>query len=551
MRYLFRFRDLVAETIPSHRNILAQHNYVWWGWWKRPTEDARRPIWTAIEQTLAQSGTLDVGLFDSGSGKVYGARVAEVRPPAEDGSAVPVSALPEDERDKIPEYYRESPFSRAWLKLIAIDAAPVDFFGQYSLMEPPPVRELDAVVRDRLRNKVLSGADELRQMDTTIWEVRPREDTDHEESIILSLPGPHGPISGEPVRLKSDVILHLTDLHFAAGSHRGKHAWGLEGEGNRRTVADALVAALEKEKLEVGAIFVTGDLTFIGADEEFKAAHASLGKLMGALDLGPESIIVVPGNHDIQWSTDVSYVDSAPLVNAPEAARRNYEGFYRRLYKHAPNGALSMGRRFMLPTGLTLEVAALNSSSLQTGRNFLAGMGRIDEHALEDVSNALDWVDHAPTMAIRLLALHHHLVLTEDFEPAEGYYRGFGLAVDAPRIQRMAASRGVQLVLHGHKHRAFLWKSGVFNLPEYARQHYRLGELSVIGGGSAGSIEVEANSNYFNVIEFTPEHIGLSLFRSMRTGPFEIFQRWQAPLALHRGRLVFGDWDVVKDDEKR
>lgn len=550
MRYLFRFRDLVASTISAHREVLAVHDYVWWGWWKRPTEDARQTIWTAMQKALAQGEPLEVGLFDSGSGQVFRAKVAAVRPPADDGPGVPISALPEDQRDKIPAYYRESPFSRAWLKLIEIGTEPIDFFDRYSLAEPPPLRQFDAALRLRLRGKVITGADELREMDTTIWEVRPREFGDHDESIILGRAGVHEPISREPIRLKSNVVLHLTDLHFAAGDHRHHHGWRLEGESGR-TLADAVIAALKKKKIEIGAIIVTGDLTFLGSEEEFKAAHASLGKLMGVLDLGPESIVVVPGNHDIQWSTDATYADSAPIVNAPPEARANYARFYRSLYKHDANDSLSMGRRFVLPSGLTLEIAALNSSSLQTGKKFLAGMGRIDTHALEDISLALQWVDHAPSLAMRLLALHHHVVLTEDFEPAEGFYRGFGIAVDAPRVQRMAARRGVQLVLHGHKHRAFLWKSGVFSLPEEAQEHYRLGELSVIGGGSAGSTEVEASSNYFNTIEFKPEHVELSLFRSKRTEPFEGFQRWRAPLVLQQGSLVLGEWDVVvKEKEK-
>jgi len=69
-------------------------------------------------------------------------------------------------------------------------------------------------------------------------------------------------------------------------------------------------------------------------------------------------------------------------------------------------------------------------------------------------------------MALRVLALHHHLTLTEDLEPAKGYGAGFGIAVDAPRIMRLAARYGVQLALHGHKHRVFMWRSKVYKLPE-------------------------------------------------------------------------------------
>src|SRR5205823_2656100 len=105
-----------------------------------------------------------------------------------------------------------------------------------------------------------------------------------------------------------------------------------------------------------------------------------------------------------------------------------------------------MGRRYLLPCGLAVEVCALNSSSLETGKNFLAGMGRIQEASFGETAGQLGWTN--ATMAMRLLAVHHHLALIEDLEPASGYLRGYGLAVDAVRIQRMAAKFGVQLALH-------------------------------------------------------------------------------------------------------
>ncbi len=126
-------------------------------------------------------------------------------------------------------------------------------------------------------------------------------------------------------------------------------------------------------------------------------------------------------------------------------------------------------------------------------------MGRIDEGAFADIAQMLGWTT-ANTLALRLLVIHHHLALTEDLEPADGYGLGYGLAVDAVRVQRLAARKGVHLALHGHKHRSFIWRSSVYELPEHAQLRYRLGELSIIGGGSGGSKETEGFSNYFNVI---------------------------------------------------
>ena len=209
-----------------------------------------------------------------------------------------------------------------------------------------------------------------------------------------------------------------------------------------------------------------------------------------------------------------------------------------------------MGRRWLLPAGLTLEIAALNSSSLQTGKNFLAGMGRIDEASLEEVRIGLGWPaasDPQSSAALRLLAIHHHLAVTEDIEPDSGFPQGYGMAVDAVRIQRMAAKHRVQLALHGHKHRAFLWRSSVYDLPEHASTNYKLGEISLIGGGSAGSKETEGASNYFNLLDFSPAGLDVLMYRARTRGSFERFKTFRAPFGrFEDGGLKLEDWSVVE-----
>jgi hypothetical protein len=201
-----------------------------------------------------------------------------------------------------------------------------------------------------------------------------------------------------------------------------------------------------------------------------------------------------------------------------------------------------MARRYVTPNGLVVEVAALNSNSLETGKNYLAGMGRIDEHTFTRVANTLGWQPGSPSRALRVLALHHHLASTDNVEPAEGYLKGFGMAIDAPRVQRMAAEHGVQLALHGHKHRAFLWRSNVFELPEDRRSGYR-GDLAIFGGGSAGSTERPNNRNYFSVFTIKPDRVEVTIYQSERSGQFDQIGMWFVDLiALPSGHMSLGSW---------
>lgn len=542
LRFLFRFRDLVAETIARHREVIDERGSVWWGWWKRPSEDNRADVWNALK-AASPSNPISVGLFDSGRHFVYRAKVIGVIPPADEHAEL--MSAPED-KELVPAYYRDSPFSRAWIRLSDIEQIP-EFFGRYSFAKAPNLPNYKEVLLREFIGKKIVDPSELRGMDTTIWEIRPSEPGDPDNAIVLSTKALGAAVTKEVLQCPSNTILHITDPHFALGKMRGQHVWRLEDETDHagHTMSTAIKGALAGRA--IGAVIVTGDLTFMGSAEEFNSAKLSLNRLLGLLDLSPDHLIVVPGNHDIQWSTDEVYKPEARVSAAPAAAKANYIQFYKDMFSHEPSPHLAMGRRLLLPCGLSLEIAALNSTSLMTGKNFLAGMGRIDEAAFEEVRNGLGWLPPGttatPTAALRLLAIHHHLTVTEDIEPATGYPLGYGMAVDAVRIQRLAAESRVQLALHGHKHRAFLWRSSVYALPEFTYSDYKLGEISIIGGGSAGSEETESDSNYFNLLDFTPAAMDVTMYRSRTKGMFSAFKTFRAPFGRFAdGGLKLEDW---------
>lgn len=538
---LFRFRDLIRDTLDEHRKILKTQKSVWWGWWKRPTEDARMDVWSELQDQASSDHPVRVGLFHSGTGKVFTALVSQVVPPTEDNST-PVLPSNED-KDLVPEYYRNSPYSRAWIRLVHIDDKPIEFFNEYSLAAVPKLHNYKQEVLDRLRGKVITSADELRGMDTTIWHVRKKQPGDPDKEIVLTTAAIPAAVSWNVVNLSQDTILHITDPHFSVGKFRSQHVWRLESEnGNGATLAEAVKNALGP--IQPGLIIVTGDLTFSGAEEEFNEAFHGLNALAGKLNLDSDRIVVIPGNHDIVWTKNDTYVENAPVTEAPAAAIANYKSFYRKLFTHDANPRLAMGRRFLLPCGLALEICGLNSNSLESGKNFLTGMGRIEEAAFQDIANQLRWSEESGSpFALRLLLTHHHLALTEDLEAAGDYYRGFGIASDAARILRLAAKFGVQLALHGHKHRAFLWRAGVYELPELGSG--KASQISIVGGGSAGSSETDSHKNYFNLLQVSNCDLKLTIYRAQNAGAFTSMNEWTSRLELGGDprRMLLSAWE--------
>jgi GTPase SAR1 family protein/predicted phosphodiesterase len=97
---------------------------------------------------------------------------------------------------------------------------------------------------------------------------------------------------GVPLR-----ILHLSDLHMGA-------------EDDPLTLFQPLAADLKdpREGLNVDRLdylVISGDITQRAAPQEFEKAHRFVSLLIDQFGLTAERCIVVPGNHDLDWDTEV------------------------------------------------------------------------------------------------------------------------------------------------------------------------------------------------------------------------------------------------------
>ncbi|MCB9831003.1 MAG: metallophosphoesterase [Planctomycetes bacterium] len=218
---------------------------------------------------------------------------------------------------------------------------------------------------------------------------------------------------------------HITDLHgtdpgrwplpwLVSKRLLGYLSWRRRRRHEHRPeILAALVAALRDLDDEV--ILVTGDLCQIGLPVEFRAARRLLEELGP-----PERVLLVPGNHD-------SY-GPAPLAET-YALWADYLGGLK---------AGSPGPRVDRRDGvvfLGLDSALPTAPFLATGR-----LGRAQLEALDRELAAL-----AGDPALRVLYLHH--------PPDPGAVGRRKALVDDAELMRLLATRGVDLVLHGHDHR--------------------------------------------------------------------------------------------------
>ena len=94
---------------------------------------------------------------------------------------------------------------------------------------------------------------------------------------------------------KPVVILHLSDIHFG-------------NDGSDQSAIDSKEAILNSLTETISAlpsnwkptvVCISGDVAWRAKSEEYERAEGWLKKLLNALSLSAEELIICPGNHDI------------------------------------------------------------------------------------------------------------------------------------------------------------------------------------------------------------------------------------------------------------
>lgn len=85
-------------------------------------------------------------------------------------------------------------------------------------------------------------------------------------------------------------ILHLSDIHLENSSQARKY---------RSQVETDLLKGLEVKRLEY--LVISGDITNYSTEEEYQAAFEMLDGLVKRFGLDAGRVVIVPGNHDLNW----------------------------------------------------------------------------------------------------------------------------------------------------------------------------------------------------------------------------------------------------------
>jgi len=422
-----RFRDTVpnVDTIHAHRLMLRDKGSVWWGWWKKDFEEDHR----VLLESLQANCPFAVSIIDRSTKRAFGADVLQLR----------IGRLTKDELDLVPEYYlkyEQQVF--AWLRLSSIK-------------------------EEQFNNEMAARFG------------------DH---TLLSLTGLE---SGRVDKVAADTnvgskscILHLSDLHFGADYAFATQREKLSIGDTRKTLTECLSADLKRvgKHDDIAAVLVTGDFTTGGdwRDETREAVLQEFKALRSVLNLEPEQIIAVPGNHDIVRYPKGSPVDVATIVLSNQTTyqhEREFRTFVDELIGRDWKDSLNYVHRMRLKEADVL-LCLLNSCTIVATE--WTEYGFVGTSGLDAISNLRDEPITRPTF--KFVALHHHLLPVAGVAAPNS--KGVTLSLDASDLLDAAQNAGAHIALHGHEH-----------MPRIARYQ----TVPLRGGAVAPPIHVVSNGS--------------------------------------------------------
>jgi 3',5'-cyclic AMP phosphodiesterase CpdA len=296
------------------------------------------------------------------------------------------------------------------------------------------------------------------------------------------------------------AIVHVSDLHFGFrhgpdGTVRAMHRFG-EGIHNRLLHVDivAEIKRLLAEGRPPGQIFLvaSGDIGYEAREEEYVLARAFFDEVRKQTGLPQANLVVVPGNHDVNW-VEAKGGRGVRRFNEYIFFLRKTLGKerFRETHPHVefdpeeqrwPEASTLVG--FYEHSEANLFFVGLNSCILETDSKHFGLVGRAQ---LEYLRQRLERV--APD-CVRIAVLHHHVIpIDKQFEEVAGD-AGFDLSVvrDFGIVETLLQRLGFDLVLHGHKHMPALRESALRTGRDPKQGVKR---LIVSGAGSASVVSEE------------------------------------------------------------
>jgi hypothetical protein len=277
------------------------------------------------------------------------------------------------------------------------------------------------------------------------------------------------------------VVLHLSDLHIGK-----EHAFRLpyrkgvlnEGKSSLVGVVTQDILSLDLDR-RVDALVVSGDVTCNGNHEEFLRASEVIKELLLKLALGEDRLVVVAGNHDIDWSPGDFAVG---VENRDDVSREPFDKFVEQF------GKPGKGRPYLVEVVARsgrrrLQLLAMDSNYVEGPES--AGIGYVSRESLEKAEELLRQSGGGDEEEVLIwLILHHHVLPIISAELGEARGRRVSVMGNAAEVFAKARRWRVEMILHGHQHQPALTLA---QRGQGMVEDLDLRGVAVLGAGSCGA----------------------------------------------------------------
>ncbi len=304
------------------------------------------------------------------------------------------------------------------------------------------------------------------------------------------------PASIDPVSLPASLasmpppkyVLHLSDLHFS-----------YEHQADQWHTQLLLDLRNQMQIRELSAVVISGDITNHATVEQFGFAQNFLQQLCESFHIAKQRLIIVPGNHDVNWT----------LTDQGQDGFSPFAAFYQQLTGTAYPPSAADQTTLLHLADLKLLVLGLNTAwKIDRAHPSRAGL-----HAGAFGKALGSLLKNEEYQKCNKLAVWHH-------PPAELTSEA---GLDGAVLEQLAQA-GFRLILHGHIHRA---DNALFR---YYRQS-SVGGLEILTAGTFGAPTHELVSGYpfqYQVLEFRGDILTVhTRKRENVAGGWVADHRWQ------------------------
>nr|MBW4576260.1 HEAT repeat domain-containing protein [Aphanothece sp. CMT-3BRIN-NPC111] len=259
-------------------------------------------------------------------------------------------------------------------------------------------------------------------------------------------------LSKQPDSISLMHILHLSDLHF--GTLDQANLW-----------SNQLAEDLQNDRniSHLNALILSGDIANYSTEEEYKAAEQFLHNLRQDFPLKPEQIILVPGNHDLNWKQakkayklidrddyDGKLIDGHYIEESASVIRVRDEAEYKQRFAHFSSFYETIKEKpYPLDYDQQFTLDHLKEQNL-----LILGLNsawQLDHHYKSRASINTNALSNALTQIRRNQDYRNCLKIAVWHHPLDSAYSD--RITDQGFLEQLAVN-GFRFFLHGHIHKA-------------------------------------------------------------------------------------------------